>query len=190
MASGFIFYTFSFLLLFASLLMILLVLIQRGRGGGLAGAFGGMGGQSAFGTRAGDVFTRITVGVAIVWVLTAGVLGISMRARAEQQETGSEVFEGLEISSGEEEGDTPPVMDAGDTEAEDASATETTTPEPATGAESSPDDSAATTEDGAADAGPDTAEAAAPAETGADSDTPQQPEESNEAPEAEKASDE
>ena len=39
-----------------SLFLIALVLIQRGRGGGLAGAFGGAGGQSAFGTKAGDVF--------------------------------------------------------------------------------------------------------------------------------------
>ncbi|MDP6059564.1 MAG: preprotein translocase subunit SecG, partial [Pirellulaceae bacterium] len=44
-----------------ALFLILLVLIQRGRGGGLAGAFGGAGGQSAFGTKAGDMFTRITI---------------------------------------------------------------------------------------------------------------------------------
>ncbi|NIL97112.1 MAG: preprotein translocase subunit SecG, partial [Planctomycetales bacterium] len=48
---------------------ILLVLVQRGRGGGLTGALGGMGGQSAFGTKAGDMFTRITVGAAIFWIL-------------------------------------------------------------------------------------------------------------------------
>ena len=45
-----------------------MVLVQRGRGGGLAGALGGMGGQSAFGTKAGDLFTRITIGVATVWI--------------------------------------------------------------------------------------------------------------------------
>jgi preprotein translocase subunit SecG len=49
--------------------MILLVLIQRGRGGGLVGAFGGMGGQSAFGTKAGDLFTRITMYSAAVWII-------------------------------------------------------------------------------------------------------------------------
>ena len=52
-----------------SVFLILLVLVQRGRGGGLAGAFGGMGGQSAFGTKAGDLFTRITIGVATGWIL-------------------------------------------------------------------------------------------------------------------------
>lgn len=57
------------LLFVTSVFLVLLVLIQRGRGGGLAGAFGGMGGQSAFGTKAGDVFTRVTIGTAAVWIL-------------------------------------------------------------------------------------------------------------------------
>lgn len=57
------------MLVLTSLFMILLVLVQRGRGGGLAGALGGMGGQSAFGTKAGDLFTRITVGVAAFWIV-------------------------------------------------------------------------------------------------------------------------
>lgn len=56
---------------FASVLLIGIVLLQRGRGGGLAGALGGMGGQSAFGTKAGDVFTRITIVLAIIWVVLA-----------------------------------------------------------------------------------------------------------------------
>jgi len=52
-----------------SLFLIGIILIQRGKGGGLAGAFGGVGGSSAFGTKAGDVFTRITVGLAIGWII-------------------------------------------------------------------------------------------------------------------------
>ena len=50
-----------------SLFLIFLVLIQRGKGGGLAGAFGGVGGSSAFGTKAGDVFTRVTIYTALTW---------------------------------------------------------------------------------------------------------------------------
>jgi len=57
------------LIVLASVFLILLVLVQRGRGGGLTGALGGMGGQSAFGTKAGDLFTRITVVTALVWGL-------------------------------------------------------------------------------------------------------------------------
>lgn len=55
--------------LLLSIFLILLVLIQRGKGGGLAGAFGGVGGSSPFGSRAGDTFTRITIGVAAAWII-------------------------------------------------------------------------------------------------------------------------
>lgn len=72
------------LLLVVGLFLMLIILLQRGRGGGLAGAFGGMGGQSAFGTKAGDLFTWITVGTATVWVLLAGVSGCVMRESADQ----------------------------------------------------------------------------------------------------------
>ncbi len=57
------------LLVITGFFLILIVLIQRGRGGGLAGAFGGMGGQSAFGTKAGDMFTWITVYTAGFWIV-------------------------------------------------------------------------------------------------------------------------
>ncbi len=60
---------FGIVLTVTAIFLILLVLVQRGRGGGLAGAFGGMGGQSAFGTKAGDTFTRITIGVSLFWIL-------------------------------------------------------------------------------------------------------------------------
>ena len=54
--------------LLVGLFLILLVLIQRGKGGGLIGALGGSGGSSPFGSRAGDQFTRITIYVALVWL--------------------------------------------------------------------------------------------------------------------------
>lgn len=62
-------YTLNGVLIFISLLMWLLILIQKGKGGGLAGAFGGAGGSSPFGSRAGDAFTKITLYLAAVWVL-------------------------------------------------------------------------------------------------------------------------
>ena len=55
---------------FLSLFLIMLILIQRGKGGGLTGALGGPGGQSAFGSKAGDTFTVITIVVASVWGFT------------------------------------------------------------------------------------------------------------------------
>ena len=40
------------LLFMSSIFLMLLILVQRGKGGGLTGALGGMGGQSAFGSKA------------------------------------------------------------------------------------------------------------------------------------------
>jgi preprotein translocase subunit SecG len=60
---------FKVLLFITATLLILLILVQKGKGGGLAGAFGGMGGQSAFGTKAGDLFTKITIGLATFWII-------------------------------------------------------------------------------------------------------------------------
>ena len=54
-----------------ALFLILLVLVQRGRGGGLAGALGGAGGQSAFGAKAGDTFTKITMWTAFSGLFSA-----------------------------------------------------------------------------------------------------------------------
>lgn len=59
----------GFLLVLVAVFLILLILVQRGRGGGLAGALGGMGGSSAFGAKAGDIFTRITVVAATIWII-------------------------------------------------------------------------------------------------------------------------
>lgn len=69
---------------FLSVLLIAVILLQRGRGGGLVGALSGLGGQSAFGTKAGDMFTRITIGIAAVWVLLLGISGQVLRARTEK----------------------------------------------------------------------------------------------------------
>jgi preprotein translocase subunit SecG len=81
--------TFLMLLMFfLALFLIVLVLIQRGKGGGLAGALGGMGGQSAFGTKAGDLFTKITIGVAAVWIILC-VVSIKLLTRSGEQYQGS-----------------------------------------------------------------------------------------------------
>jgi len=87
-------------LFLVSLFLILLVLVQRGKGGGLTGALGGMGGQSAFGTKAGDVFTKFTVGSAIVWILLC-LLTIQLKNRPPQvvQEEDAVVESGMGTSS-------------------------------------------------------------------------------------------
>ncbi|MGA2257469.1 MAG: preprotein translocase subunit SecG [Thermoguttaceae bacterium] len=66
----------KFFLAASAIIVIILVMLQRGKGGGLAGALGGMGGQSAFGTKAGDLFTKITIGVAAFWILISVLTAI------------------------------------------------------------------------------------------------------------------
>ncbi|HEX6984773.1 MAG TPA: preprotein translocase subunit SecG [Planctomycetaceae bacterium] len=86
-------------LMLTGLLLIFIILLQRGRGGGLAGAFGGAGGQSALGTKAGDVFTRITVGLAVFWVFLACLSIYALRAGSEGRLSLGEGDEGDAVSA-------------------------------------------------------------------------------------------
>lgn len=101
-------YLLNGLWLLTSIFLILVVLIQRGRGGGLAGAFGGAGGSSAFGTRAGDVMTKITVGVFVVWIVLCLTL-IVMMTQSSPYTGGSQAGKSLEAPK---EGTQPPLGDA------------------------------------------------------------------------------
>ncbi len=74
--------------LIVSLAMILLVLIQRPQGGGLSGAFGAGGGggagQTAFGTKTGDVLTWSTITIFVCFLLLAIVLNFATRPQTGQ----------------------------------------------------------------------------------------------------------
>lgn len=52
----------------AALILVFIVLIQKGRGGGLSAAFGGIG-SSLLGTKTGDFLTWVTIGIVTVWLL-------------------------------------------------------------------------------------------------------------------------
>lgn len=77
------------------IMMILLVLIQRPQGGGLSGAFGAGGGggssgagQTAFGTKTGDVLTWATIGIFVTFVCFAIFLNFVTRPdRSDPTET-------------------------------------------------------------------------------------------------------
>ncbi len=55
-----------------------LILIQRGKGGGLAGAFGGGGVEQAFGTRAATLAQKATAVLGGIYLLLSIVLGLSL----------------------------------------------------------------------------------------------------------------
>ncbi len=50
-------------------ILICLILLQKNRGSGLSGAFGGVGGHSAFGTKTGDFLTWLTVGLVSLFLV-------------------------------------------------------------------------------------------------------------------------
>jgi preprotein translocase subunit SecG len=60
--------------------LVLIILVQRPAGGGLAGAFGGAGGgggtESVFGGRVGDALTFMTIGAFCVYLVLAITLNL------------------------------------------------------------------------------------------------------------------
>lgn len=109
-------------LLLISVFMVLLILVQRGRGGGLAGALGGAGGQSAFGTKAGDTFTKVTSYAAMFWILlcmlTIKLLGSGPPPKADP-DADSEIG-ATDTTEGETDGETPPIDNAEPTDEAEA----------------------------------------------------------------------
>ena len=60
--------------LISSIVLILVVLIQKGKGGGLSSAFAGGMASGLLGSKTGDVLTWITIGVASVFIFFALIL--------------------------------------------------------------------------------------------------------------------
>lgn len=68
--------------LISAIALIGIVLLQAGKGGGLSGAFGsGMGSETLFGARTGDVLTKATAVMATIFILTSlGMAYMSVRS--------------------------------------------------------------------------------------------------------------
>lgn len=72
---------FQIVLIITSLLMILLVLLHKGKGGGLSDLFGGgvsssLGGSSVVERN----LDRLTIGIGIVWVASIVALGLLLKS--------------------------------------------------------------------------------------------------------------
>ena len=155
-----------------SVFLILLVLVQRGKGGGLTGALGGPGGQSAFGSKAGDTFTVITAVSAIIWGLVCAVamytLGVPPLTASDDFELDDEpaamssddgentagALDGLDLGM-----DDFDATMAGDAGSEDASEANADSEEADADSEAAPSDGDADSGDGDATPAEDTGEA-------------------------------
>ena len=67
-SSGFFLGLLGVILFLLSLFLIFIILIQRGKGGGIAGSLTGTA-QSAFGARGGDILMWLTLTMTIIWIL-------------------------------------------------------------------------------------------------------------------------
>ena len=80
--------------LIVCLILIAVVLLQSGKGADLAGAFGGGGSQTAFGSRGAATFlSKLTTGCAIIFMVTS--LGLAV---IYNKQTSGSVMEGVPVS--------------------------------------------------------------------------------------------
>ena len=108
-----------------SIVMILTVLIQRPQGGGLSGAFGagssgGGAGQTAFGTKTGDVLTWATITIFILFVLFAIILNFATRPQKAPARVPVVTVPASEEDTSSDSASSDSASDATDTPASDA----------------------------------------------------------------------
>jgi preprotein translocase subunit SecG len=87
----------TFIHVVVCLILIAVVLLQSGKAADLAGAFGGMGSQTAFGPRgAATLLSKVTTGAAIIFMITS--LTLTMIS-AKRGRTGSSVLDKTSTST-------------------------------------------------------------------------------------------
>ena len=69
------------------LLLIFMVVITPSQSEGLAGAFGGMGSDTFFGTKAGQHINRFTIGLAVAFLILAILINVLATRGGEKRES-------------------------------------------------------------------------------------------------------
>lgn len=116
-----------------SLMLIGLILLQKSKGGGLGTAFGGGGSDSVFGARTGNVLTKATIVLGLVFLLNTLVLGIMFSRKAVAD---SALDRELMKETPQEQPASPPAQQAPPAPAETGQVQQTP---PATGVETIPE---------------------------------------------------
>ncbi len=73
--------------------LIGLVLLQKSKSEGLGMAFGGGGNDSLFGARAGNVLTKATIGIFVIFIANTLLLGILFSGSANESLMGQAVLD-------------------------------------------------------------------------------------------------
>ena len=74
LAAGFIISVIAVLFVICAIALVLIVLIQKGRGGGLSGVLAGGMASGILGSKTGDFLTWVTIGLAVVFLFLAVVM--------------------------------------------------------------------------------------------------------------------
>lgn len=101
----------------ACFILIVIVLLQKGKGADLAGAFGGGGTQTAMGVRsATQIIHKLTIAAAVFFMITSYTLGLIQSAgqdflsqvgdEAARQSTSQSPLQNIRTATGEEEQET------------------------------------------------------------------------------------
>src|SRR5688572_23272757 len=75
---------FSILFVIVCLLLVFMVVITPSQSEGLAGAFGGMGSDTFFGTKAGQHINRFTIGLAVSFLVLAILINVYATSKVEK----------------------------------------------------------------------------------------------------------
>jgi preprotein translocase subunit SecG len=76
-----VYYLLATLYVFVCLVLLMVILLQQGKGGEMANAFGGGNSQAAFGARGGaTMLSKMTTGCAVLFMIGAIMLGIMRRS--------------------------------------------------------------------------------------------------------------
>lgn len=102
LAVGFLMKVIAALFVICCLSLILIILVQKGKGGGLSGAFGGGMATGILGSKTGDFLTWVTITLVGIFLTLAVVM-------AKYYKEGPDTSRDVEVKGSAEVGQTPPV---------------------------------------------------------------------------------
>ena len=88
-AVGFFMKLVAVFFVLSAIILILIVLIQKGKGGGLGAAFSGGAASNIFGSKTGDFLTWVTIAVVAVFLSLAIIMDINYKPKVGDIDAGN-----------------------------------------------------------------------------------------------------